>query len=494
MPTNYILSIIRSGLGVMTSRVFGLVRDIVVAGVYGATGLTDIFFMAFAIPNLFRQFFAEGAIASAYIPFLSDKTHRQGAAAANAYLTQLIVIQTVLVLAVCLLLIIFAPFVMMLFMPGRAHNPSDIAIGATILRLVTPYLFFVSISGLLAGFLNLKGSYFVAYASTSCLNIMMIIGAIFGYFHGGNIYSLALSVFAGGMFQLSMVFTYSWHKQFRFGPLTPRDPDIKKTYQLLVPSLAGVGISQLNFLIGRALASMLQAGSISWLYYSNRLFQLPLGIFSVTISTVSLTELSKARTNGDAELVNRLIDKAVIGLIFIILPSTVGLVGLSLEITGLIYGRLAFSLTDAMNTASALQVYAAGLIFYSLASVFTRVYHSEKNTKTPVKMAAAAFLVNLLLSVLLMKPMGHVGIALASSVAAMVNTFMLYGGIRGYRFNFRAQAPLLFKILVATYIMAGVMIIGKIAHLPVLITIAGCITAYFGMLHLMKVNIRGIFR
>jgi len=478
----------------MTSRIFGLIRDIAVAGVYGATGVTDIFFMAFAIPNLFRQFFAEGAIASAYVPFLSDKTHRQGDMAANAYLTQLIVIQAALVLAVCLALIIFAPFVMMLFMPGIAHNPVDIAMGTVLLRLVAPYLFFVSISGLLAGFLNLRGSYFVAYASTSCLNIMMIIGAIWGYYNGGNIFTLALSVFAGGMFQLIMVFAYSWHKQFRFGALTPRDPDIKNTYKLLVPSLAGVGISQLNFLIGRMLASILQAGSISWLYYSNRIFQLPLGIFSVTISTVSLTELSKARTNGDTLLVNSLIDKAIIGLIFVILPATIGLIGLSQEIVQLIYGRLAFNTTDTVNTASALQMYAAGLIFYSFASVFTRIYHSEKNTKTPVRYAVVAFLVNIVLSVSLMKSIGHVGIALASSVAALVNTVMLYNGIRGYQFNFRVQAPLLLKILIAAYIMTAVMVVGKLATMPVLMTITACVAAYFIVLRIAKVNIRGIFR
>ncbi|MDR0453690.1 MAG: murein biosynthesis integral membrane protein MurJ, partial [Deferribacteraceae bacterium] len=492
MTTNYILSIIRSGLGVMTSRVFGLIRDVTVAGVYGATGLTDIFFMAFAIPNLFRQFFAEGAIASAYVPFLSDKTSRRGNIAANAYLTQLIVIQTLMALAVCVMLIVFAPFVIMLFMPGRAHNATDIALGAILLRLLTPYLFFVSISGLLAGFLNLRGSYFIAYASTSCLNVMMIIGAVIGHFRGGNIYALALSVFVGGMFQFIMVFTYSWHKQFRFGALTPRDPDIKNTYKLLVPSLAGVGISQLNFLIGRALASALQAGSISWLYYSNRIFQLPLGIFSVTISTVSLTELSKARTNGDIHQVNKLIDKAIIGLIFIMLPATIGIIGLSQEIIQLIYGRLAFKTTDIINTASALQMYSAGLIFYSFASVFTRIYHSEKNTKTPVKYAVVAFLVNAALCALLMKHIGHAGIALASSVAALVNTVMLYSGIRGYQFNFRAHIPLLLKILIAAYTMTAVMIICKMVGIPVLVNITACIAVYFMVLRLSKVNIMGI--
>lgn len=490
----YILSIIRSGLGVMTSRVFGLVRDIVIAAVYGASGITDIFFVAFAIPNLFRQFFAEGAIASAFVPFLSDKMHHEGHKAANRYLTQLIVFQVLLVVAICILLMVAAPYVIVLFMPGIIGETASIELGATILRIVMPYLFFVSISGLLSGYLNLKGSYYVSYASTSLLNIMMIIGAVIGYFAGGNILSLALSVFGGGMLQLGMVFFYSHVKGFRLGSMEPKDPDIKKTYKLLIPSLAGVGISQLNFLVGRALASFLQAGSISWLFYANRLFQFPLGVFSVTISTVSLTELSKARTAGDNESVNKLIDKAVISLLIIMVPASVGLIGLAEEIIRLIFARNAFSNFDVVNTASALQMYSAGLIFYSFASVFTRVYHSEKNIKTPVKFAFVAFIVNFVLTLIFMRFFNHAGIALASSVAAFVNTVLLYSNIRGYSFGFKRNLRVLFKLMIAVYAMTAFMIAGKLLSLPVLITVAVCVVVYFQALRMLKINIRELLR
>ncbi|MDR2884811.1 MAG: murein biosynthesis integral membrane protein MurJ, partial [Deferribacteraceae bacterium] len=466
---SYILSMVRSGLGVMTSRIFGLVRDIVIASVYGASGLTDLFFVAFAIPNLFRQFFAEGAIASAFVPFLSDKTKKSGESAANAYLTQLIFIQVLLVTAISIILLLFAPYVIKLFMPGIASSPTDVAIGATLLRILMPYLFFVSISGLLAGYLNLNGSYYIGYASTSCLNVMMIIGAVIGGMHGGNIYTLAASVFAGGVCQMFMVYSYSWLKGFRFTPLTPTDPDIKSTYKLLIPSLAGVGISQLNFLIGRVIASFLQPGSISWLFYANRLFQFPLGIFSVTISTVSLTELSKARTDNNLEQINKLIDKAIIALILIIIPATIGLVGLAEDLIRLIFARRAFNETDVANTAIALQMYSIGLLFYSLASVFTRVFHSEKNTKTPVKIATITFVVNLIFNLILMKPMGHAGIALASTIASVVNTAILYINLKGYKFSFKSNIWLLFKIMLAIYTMSAIMIAGKIMNLHVLI-------------------------
>lgn len=494
VPSSYFLSILRSTLGVLCSRILGLLRDVVIAGVYGATGITDIFFTVNAIPNLFRQFFAEGAMSSAFVPILSDKTANQGESAANTYLTQMIIMQTILITGLSLLMIALAPYVVMLFMPGYAGDANSVSMGSSLLRIQMPYLLFVSVAGLLAGFLNLRGSYFVSYASTGALNIMMVIGALIGYHYHGNIYCLAFSVIAGGIVQLTVVYIYAYNKGFRPGLLFPIDSDLKKTFQLIIPSLAGVGISQLNFLVGRMVASFLQSGSISWLFYANRLFQFPLGLFSVTISTVSLTELSKARTSGDNNLVADLIDKAVIIMLVIIIPSTIGLIGLAKELVTLIYARSAFTINDVTNTASALQMYSIGLIFFSLASVFVRVYHSEKNTKTPVKFALVTFFVHLILNIILMRPMQHAGIALSSSVAAMVNAALLYKGIKGYKFSLKKYAPLLLKIMVSSYAMLAVLIIGKIFATPVLITVSLCAVAYFGALYLMNVRVRSLFK
>ncbi|GAB7140767.1 murein biosynthesis integral membrane protein MurJ [Deferribacterales bacterium RsTz2092] len=494
MQSAYILSLVRSGLGVLTSRVFGLIRDVVIAGVYGATGLTDIFFVAFAIPNLFRQFFAEGAISSAFVPFLSDKLHNDGRKSACTYLTQLLLVQTLLMLAICFISMLFAPYIIRLFMPGATYNMYVVQTGANILRIVMPYLFFVGIGGLLAGYLNLNNSYYVAYSSTACLNIMMIVGATVGYYQNGNIYSLAFSVFFGGTFQLALVYVYSYHKGFRFGKLSPVDIDVKRTYKLLVPSIAGVSISQLNFMIGRIVASYLEAGSISWLFYANRLFQFPLGIFSVTISTVSLTELSKARSSGDAQQVKKLIDKAIIALLLIILPATIGLVVLSQEIIQLIFARRAFTQYDVLKSAQALQMYSVGLLFYSLVAIFTRVFHSEKNIKYPVVVAGVSFVVNLIFNLILMRPLGHAGVALASSIAAVANAWLLYIGIRSYKFNIRQHLGFLLRLLLAVYAMVVALVAGKMLHLPVLLTITACMTLYFGVLHLSGVNIRKMIR
>jgi putative peptidoglycan lipid II flippase len=487
---NYFLSILRSGAGVMISRIFGLIRDIAVAGVYGATGITDIFFVAFAIPNLFRQFFAEGAIASAYVPILSDKKHKNGAGAANGYLTQLITAQTLLVAGVSLVLVVLADYLIMLFMPGIIGNPYNVALGGALLRIVTPYLLFISIAGILAGYLNLCGSYFVAYASTAVLNIAMIGGAVMGSRYNGNIYPLALSVITGGILQLLIVYSYAHIKGFRMGSLTPTDPDVKRTYKLVIPSLAGVGISQLNFLVGRIIASFLQPGSISWLFYANRLFQFPLGVFAVTISTVSLTEFSVARTHGDKAKVDALLDKAIILVLLIIIPSTIGLVGLAEELIELIYKRNAFTDADTVNSATALQMYGIGLIFYSLAGIFTRVFHSDKNTATPVKVAGVCFIINLVLNLALIKPLGHAGIALASSVAAMVNAVALYCLVKDYRFSLIKHAGKIIKIMISSYILLAVMVALKAKGVPVVLNVAVSCAVYFGTLALMRFGIR----
>ncbi|MBQ3033766.1 MAG: murein biosynthesis integral membrane protein MurJ [Deferribacterales bacterium] len=492
--TNFLLNVFRSGIGILLSRVFGLVRDIAIAAVYGATGITDIFFVAFAIPNLFRQLFSEGAMASAFMPFLADKFKTGGKSAQNAYLTQLVCIQTVIITVLCLLIMLAASFVIKVFIPGYIDDPFIINKGAEVLRVVMPFLLAISLCGMFAGFLNIHGSYFIPYASSALCNIMMIIGAWFGYKQSGNIMCLAWGAVGGGVVQLVVVYFFAAVYGFKPTILKNLDSAVKKTYLLLVPSMAGVGISQLNFLVGRIIASYLPFGSISWLFYANRLFQFPLGVFSVAVGTVSLTELSKARADDDIIRRNIMIDKAMFSIIAIILPATVGLIGLSSEITALIYERSAFDASDVAGTSSALCMYALGLLFFSLVNVLTRIFHADKDTKTPVKCALVSFFVNILFNLILMKPMGHTGIALASSVAAFVNSFMLYRLVPDYKFSFKTNKSFIIKVISANVVMLFAMIAAKYYGVFVLINIILCIVIYFLSLRIMKINLLRLLR
>lgn len=492
--TNFIFGVLRSGAGIFVSRVFGLVRDMVIAAVYGATGVTDIFFVAFAIPNLFRQLFTEGAMSSAFMPFLAEKLKSGGKQAQNAYLSQLIFIQGAIIGILCVVMMLLASYVIKIFLPGYSEDTQLIARGASLLRIVMPYLLLIGICGMLSGFLNIHNCYFISYASSAFLNIAMIIGAWLGYKHSGDITYLAYGVIAGGICQLVVVYFVSVIYGFKLTFFTKIDEAVKKTYLLLVPSLAGVGISQLNFLIGRILASYLPFGSISWLFYANRLFQFPLGVFSVALGAVSLTELSKASADKDAERRNNMINKAIISLIIIIIPATIGLIGLSKEIISLIYERRAFSANDVYNTATALQMYSAGLLFFSAVNVLTRIFHAEKDTKTPVKCAFFAFVANIILTLILMKPLGHAGIALASSIAAAINSVLLWKNARDLRFSLNDNKKLLIKIAAATIIMTAVLISMKIAGVNVLINIALCLVVYFGFLYALGVKVLRLLR
>ena len=492
--TNFLFGIVRSGAGILISRVFGLIRDMAIAAVYGATGITDIFFVAFAIPNLFRQFFTEGAMSSAFMPFLADKFKSGGSAAQNAYLTQLISFQTAIITVLCALIMLAAPFVIKIFIPGYSDDPEIINKGAEILRVVMPFLLIISLCGMFAGFLNIHGSYFISYASSALFNIFMIAGAWFGYKQSGNIMCLAWGTVAGGAAQLVLVYFFSVVYGFKPIILKQIDEAVKKTYLLMIPSMAGVGISQLNFLIGRVIASFLPFGSISWLFYANRLFQFPLGVFSVAVGVVSLTELSKAKAAGDMKRHSEIINKAMISLLLIIVPATVGLIGLSYEITALVYERKAFGSADAAGASSALQMYACGLLFFSLVNVLTRVFHADKNTKMPVKCAFVSLFINVAFNLLLMKPLGHSGIALASSLAALINAFMLYKLMPDYRFSFSAHKLLFIKAFIANLIMASVMLVCKFYGVHVLVNIMFCCLAYFISLYIMKVNFLRLLR
>lgn len=492
--TNFIFGVLRSGAGIFVSRVFGLVRDMAIAAVYGATGVTDIFFVAFAIPNLFRQLFTEGAMSSAFMPFLAEKFKSGGKEAQNAYLSQLIFIQAAIISVLCVLIMLLASYVIKLFLPGYSEDTELIARGAHLLRIVMPYLLLIGICGMLSGFLNMHNCYFVSYASSAFLNITMILGAWLGYKHSGEIVYLAYGVIAGGICQLVAVYFVSVIYGFKPRMFTKIDEAVKKTYLLLVPSLAGVGISQLNFLIGRILASYLPFGSISWLFYANRLFQFPLGVFSVALGSVSLTELSKASADKDAERRKSMINKAIISLIMIIIPATIGLMVLSKEIISLIYERRAFNAVDVYNTSIALQMYSVGLLFFSAVNVLTRVFHAEKDTKTPVKCAFFSFIANIVLTLVLMKPMGHAGIALASSVAAALNSVLLWKSARDLHFSLKDNKALLIKIVAANIVMTAIMLFVKIAGVHVLINIGLCLGVYFTFLYATGVRVLRVLR
>ncbi|KAA0258126.1 murein biosynthesis integral membrane protein MurJ [Deferribacter autotrophicus] len=491
---SFLFSVLKSSFGVLTSRILGLIRDVSIAAVFGANAITDIFFVAFAIPNLFRALFAEGALSSAFVPILGNKL-KQNDEAGNIYLTNVLLYLSFFSLAVVIIISIFSKQTILIFMPGYSNDLALVKTASVILVIVMPYLFFVSISALFAGYLNLKGSYYIPYASTALLNLSMIISVYLSYLFSKNIYFLAWGVFFGGILQLLFVFFYAKIKGFYFTKVGKKDPDVKKTFLLIVPSILGVGVNQLNFLIGRILASFLQYGSISYLYYANRLFQFPFGLFSVTIGTVSLTELSK----NDEEKRNEIISKALISIFLIIIPSTIGIVLLSDEIIKLVFQRRAFTYADVLNTSSALIMYSIGLVFFSMNMTFTKVFHSVLDTKTPVKISVVLLVSNFLFSMLLLKSLKHAGIALSATISAFIGSVIyIYLLKKRNLFDFmifiKNKLLLLMKIIFANVLLSFLIVILIKFRIHLLLIIFATVISYYFILMLLKINIWRVLR
>lgn len=492
--SGFMYKVLKSGLGIFTSRVFGLLRDVVIAGFFGASGMTDAFFVAFAIPNLFRAFFAEGALSSAFVPFLSDNMTNKSKQAADNYLTSLLLAVLGMISVILIITAIFPTQLVTLFMPGYADNPDLISKASQMLILLMPYLLFVTACALLSGYLNLKGSYYIPNSSTAILNIAMITGAYLGYINSFDIMYLCYGVFIGGFLQLVYVKIYAFYKGYRPNLKGGYSRDVKKTFMLIIPSLAGVGINQVNFMVGRILASFLTVGSISYLYYANRLFQFPLGMFAVAVGTVTLTEISRANSEGNVKSRNILIDKAINAILIIMLPAATGLIVLAYPIVFLVYARMSFNPDDVIATATALQMYTVGLMFYSLLNVFSRVFHSEKDMKTPVKAAFIGLISNIVLNLILIKPMGHAGIALASSIAAGMNCIYLYVKLRDYKYKVKQNTGLITKLLTASALMGIITYALYLYGMNIIaVIIMGCIV-YFLSLKVTGVNIRRVLR
>ena len=265
---NFLSKLVKSSSGVLTSRILGLIRDVAIAAFFGASRFTDAFFMAYAIPNLFRALFAEGALSSAFVPIMSDKMHRNPDNAYK-YLTDLILVLSFFTLSITAVFIIFSNYAVLLFIPGYLNDMEVISAASHMLKIVMPYLVIVSICGLLSGYLHVIGSYYIPLSSTAVLNISMILSAFLGGYFGGSVVYLAWGALVGGVLQLIYILVFAFIKGFRINRKNRIDKMVKKTFKLIIPSIGGVGINQLNFTIGRIIASFLSTGSISCLLYTS---------------------------------------------------------------------------------------------------------------------------------------------------------------------------------------------------------------------------------
>ena len=434
------------GAATMTSRVLGLVRDVVLAALIGASSNADAFFVAFKIPNFLRRLFAEGAFAQAFIPVLAETREEGGLQAVKALTDRVAGVLGGTLLLLTALTIMAAPLVAMIFAPGFSRDAAKLALTAELIRLTFPYLFLISMTGFAGAVLNAYGRFAVPAFTPVLLNLSLISAALFvAPLMQEPVHALALGVLIAGLLQLLFQLPFLYGLELLPRPRWDTQASgVRRILTLMVPALFGVSVSQINLLLDTVLASLLPAGSVSWLYYSDRLTELPLGVFAIAIATVILPALSsqQALAQASGEQGDRARDVfaatlhwAIRCVMFIALPATLALLILAEPILSTLFQYGAFGAADVEKAGYSLRAYTLGLTAFMLVKVLAPGFYARQDMKTPVRIGIIAMVANMVMNPLFIFPLmwwfdlGHVGLAVATSLSAWLNAGLLYRGL-----------------------------------------------------------------
>ncbi len=411
----------------MLSRVLGFVRDILLARILGAGLLADAFFVAFKLPNFFRRMFAEGTLTVALVPVLSEQREK-GEDQAHQYLNALATLLLLVLTLFTVLGIIFMPWLLLLFAPGFADEPDRWQQALLLARWMFPYLAFISLAAMAWGVLNTYKKFSIAAASPALLNVAIIIAALFLAPSMENpALGIAVGVIAGGLLQLAIQFPalkqIGWVPRFSFDF---KQAAIGETFTLFAPALLAIAAVQVNILVGTILATLLDTGAVSYLYYADRIVQLPLALFGAAMSTALLPTLSEHLAKGNQQSAADDLRSGLAWLTWLTLPSVVGIFYLAEPIIVTLFERGAFTHSDSIATARTLQAYAVGLIAFCWAKLLATACYAGKDAKAPMRYAAVSVVVNIILAIIFMQFWTYVGLALATSLAAFVNVGLLF--------------------------------------------------------------------
>jgi putative peptidoglycan lipid II flippase len=411
----------------LLSRIFGFIRDTVIAMMFGASASADAFFVAFRIPNLQRRILGEGAVTSAFIPVFSECLKTQGEEEAWSFTGRLFNIFLLALILITLGIMIFAPEITAVFAPGFVTQPGKFELTVSLTRWMAPFLIFVGLAAFCMGILNCLKIFALPAAAPTVLNVCMILSALLiSPRLEQPIYGIAIGVLVGGFFQLLIQLPATFRAGFRFVPVFDwKHPSIIKISKLITPAILGLAVYEVNILVDTLIASLLPGGSISYLYYANRLVQFPLGIFGVALGVAILPTLSDyAAQKNMAELVKTLAFGIRL-ILFITVPATVGIIILRFPIVNTLWERGAFSRETTEGTSIALLYYALGLCAFAGTKVIVSAFYSLQDTKTPAKIGIYSMLLNIVLCAILMWPLKHGGLALATSISALFNVVTL---------------------------------------------------------------------
>jgi putative peptidoglycan lipid II flippase len=461
--------LLKSGLVVSTmtliSRVLGLVRDIVVANLMGAGASADVFFFANKIPNFLRRLFAEGAFSQAFVPVLTESQAQGDPNQTRALIARVsgtlgVLVSIVTVLGVLGSGVVTAVFGAGWFLDWVKGGPAagKYELATLLLKITFPYLWFITFVALSGSILNTLGKFAVSAFTPVFLNVMIIGAALWIAPHCRQPeIGLALGVFLGGLVQFLFQLPFLIRERVLVWPKWGwHDPGVKKIRTLMIPALFGVSVSQINLLFDTFIASFLQTGSISWLYYADRLLEFPLGIFGIAIATVILPALSRKHVDAHREDFASTMDWGIRMVCLLGIPAMLGLMVLSKPMIMVLFMRGEFSLEDVNQASYSLIAYASGLLNFMLIKVLAPGYYSRQDTKTPVKYGIIAMVSNMFFNAVFAWFFGYVGLAMATALSALINMGLLYRGLHVadvYRIQ-KSTVMFFLKLVIAGAIMS----------------------------------------
>ena len=411
----------------MISRILGFVRDVIIARYFGASMGADAFFVAFKIPNFFRRLFAEGAFSQAFVPVLAEAKEKRGHDAVKHLINAL----SFRLGGILLILTAFGVFGssvwMMVFAPGFIDDPVKFNLAADMLSITFPYLLLISLVAFSSAIMNTYNRFAVPAFTPVFLNLVLISFALWvAPLLEVPVMALAWGVLAAGVVQLLFHLPFLYKLDLLPNPSRKSDEGVGEVKRLMLPALFGVSVAQINLLVDTILASFLVTGSVSWLYYSDRLMEFPLGVFGVALATVVLPGLSKKAANENWDGFQQDIDSALRLVLIIGLPATLGLLLLAEPLVTSLFFYGAFTAHDANMASLSLMAYSFGLLGFILVKILAPAFYARKDMKTPVKVAVVALITNIVMNLILIGPFAHVGLAAATTISAFVNAGLLY--------------------------------------------------------------------